>query len=275
MINAGLTIFAFTGTQQYNSATESWDGIKVKVNYPTLQNPTDNPITVKDYVIEDDGKIWKVIGAVEGTNGEYTLSIKIANFTPDVSISPNLGLVNRGSIVSPVNGKIEPYWNPVLVSNSIPQIAKIYNLVNPENVNNSLQEGANGTVRVVKQFDFDNTSDSSSPTTGGLVSRGGLGISKSVTVGGTIKETSDIRLKSDITLIENALEKVSKIHGYTYIKKGEKMAGVIAQEMQEVLPEVVTEGSDGYLAVSYNNIISLLINAINEQQSQIDILKQK
>lgn len=78
---------------------------------------------------------------------------------------------------------------------------------------------------------------------------------------------SDIRLKSNIKKINGALDKIDKISGYTFDMDGKREAGIIAQEIKEVLPEVVGEfEKDGemYLNVDYPKIIALLIEAIKE-----------
>ena len=95
--------------------------------------------------------------------------------------------------------------------------------------------------------------------------------------------SSDKRLKDNIIRIENPLEKVSKIGGYTYdwndkqntYEVGSKDFGVIAQEIQEVLPELVTERDNGYLAVKYEKIVPLLIESIKELKQEVDEIKQK
>lgn len=94
---------------------------------------------------------------------------------------------------------------------------------------------------------------------------------------------SDERLKSDIELIGGALDKVSQLNGYTfkYIADGRKSAGVIAQEVEKVLPSAVTEkiavfhGEDGekYKVVHYDQLHGLLIEAIKELKSEIEALK--
>lgn len=78
---------------------------------------------------------------------------------------------------------------------------------------------------------------------------------------------SDIRLKSNIKKIDGALDKIDKISGYTFDMDGKREAGIIAQEIKEVLPEVVGEfEKDGemYLNVDYPKIIALLVEAIKE-----------
>jgi len=81
---------------------------------------------------------------------------------------------------------------------------------------------------------------------------------------------SDARLKKDIVAIPDALDKISKIGGYTYtrIDSGAKQAGVLAQEMLEVLPEVVHTNEDGMYSVSYGNIVALLIEALKQERQQ-------
>ena len=119
-------------------------------------------------------------------------------------------------------------------------------------------------------------------------------------VGGAITATgnitafysSDERLKENITPIENALDKIDKIEGVEFDwtdefidresgGKGEDNfhfrkhdVGVIAQEIQSVLPEVVAERPDGYLAVRYERIVPLLIQSIKELKKEIEDLKK-
>ena len=87
-----------------------------------------------------------------------------------------------------------------------------------------------------------------------------------------VTATSDERLKSDIQTIDNALDKVMNMRGVSYTKQAEKGVGVIAQEIEKVLPEVVTDGE--YKSVAYGNIVGVLIEAIKEQQKQIVELKK-
>jgi hypothetical protein len=90
--------------------------------------------------------------------------------------------------------------------------------------------------------------------------------------------TSDQRLKDNITPIPNALDKVLSISGNTFDwnEKSEKEGsdvGVVAQEILEVLPEAVTTRDNGYLAVRYEKLVPLLIEAIKELKAEINELK--
>jgi len=84
------------------------------------------------------------------------------------------------------------------------------------------------------------------------------------TAAGDVTAFSDRRLKTEIKPIESALEKVKKLSGYTYIKDGRRSTGVVAQEVLEVLPEVVHGGEETMYSVAYGNMVGLLIEAIKE-----------
>ena len=90
---------------------------------------------------------------------------------------------------------------------------------------------------------------------------------------------SDKRVKKDIETIEDALQKVNKLRGVTFKRKDEESdkvhMGVIAQEVQEVIPEVVTaRESDGHLSVSYSNMVGVLIEAVKELTAEVEELKK-
>ena len=92
---------------------------------------------------------------------------------------------------------------------------------------------------------------------------------------------SDKRLKNNIVNISNALNKVKQLNGVTWkwnddvneVTKTAPTTGLIAQEVLEVLPEVVNEREDGYLGIDYSKMVGLLVEAIKEQQTQIAELK--
>jgi len=91
---------------------------------------------------------------------------------------------------------------------------------------------------------------------------------------GNVTAYSDIRLKTDIQVIPNALDKVSKIRGVTYerIDSGERHTGVIAQEVEKVLPEAVVHGGE-HMSVAYGNMVGLLVEAIKELNMKVDALQ--
>jgi collagen type VII alpha len=99
------------------------------------------------------------------------------------------------------------------------------------------------------------------------------------TASADITAYSDSRIKTDIKRIEGALDKVCKIGGYTFtrtdeVSRGQRQAGVLAQELLEVLPEVVRVNEEtGYYTVSYGNITALLIEALKEEKSKREALE--
>ena len=86
--------------------------------------------------------------------------------------------------------------------------------------------------------------------------------------------TSDARLKTDILDLEDSLAKVCKLRGTSFVMNDKKHIGVIAQEVEEVVPELVST-KDGYKSVAYANTVALLIEAIKEQQAMINSLEER
>jgi hypothetical protein len=134
-----------------------------------------------------------------------------------------------------------------------------------------------------------------SATTGGTTASNvqfnslGIGMAASATTGRidatndiVAFSSSDIRFKENIVPIQNALDKIRKISGNTYDWKEENKiehgyegndVGVIAQEIEAVLPQLVQTRENGYKAVKYDKLVALLIEGIKEQQLQIEQLR--
>ena len=110
------------------------------------------------------------------------------------------------------------------------------------------------------------------------LSNNGNNLSGSFTATGNITAYSDERLKDNVKTIEGALDKVARMRGVTYnykseLNDGQRGTGVIAQEMQQVMPEVVEEGE--YLSVAYGNLVGVLIEAVKEIKAELDQCKCK
>ena len=90
-----------------------------------------------------------------------------------------------------------------------------------------------------------------------------------------VNTTSDIRVKTNIKNISNPIEKLSKINGVSFDwKNTEKSSlGLIAQEVEKVFPEIVnTDEEENFKTLNYNGMIGVLVEAIKEQQTQINNL---
>ena len=92
--------------------------------------------------------------------------------------------------------------------------------------------------------------------------------------------TSDARLKRDVTPLEDVLPKLDQINGVRYRLRDDEPGsdyrlGVLAQEVRSVFPELVEERADGYLGVSYGHLSAVLLEAVKEQQRRIEALERK
>ena len=132
------------------------------------------------------------------------------------------------------------------------------------------------------RVDVDDSTQSTSKTTGALVVDGGVGIVKTLSVGEDVVAyaSSDERYKDFITPIENPNEKIKLLSGNTFtwndkheVFKGKKDIGVIAQEIEKVLPEIVETRDNGYKAVKYEKIVALLIESNKELIKRVEDLE--
>ena len=104
-----------------------------------------------------------------------------------------------------------------------------------------------------------------------------IGLNNNISISGEItaqdvNSTSDLRLKMNINPIEGALDKVLKLAGveFDWVNNNKRSIGVVAQQVEEVLPELVHTNDSGYKSVSYGNLTALLIEAIKELKTIVD-----
>ena len=157
--------------------------------------------------------------------------------------------------------------------------------------------GSGGTLNVPNGGNFAYRTNVLFANTAGNVGIGTTAPTQKLDVNGRVKslginETSDVRFKENITTLSNALDKVKSLRGVNYLWKTEefpekgfvegKQLGVIAQEVEKVIPEVVITDAKGYKSVEYSKMVALLIegmkdlSAISEKQQQmIDDLKNE
>ena len=135
------------------------------------------------------------------------------------------------------------------------------------------QYSANNTAFVIGNGTADNARSDAFK----VMFNGDATVSKDLTVNGVVNTSSDARLKTDIISLGGTLTKLLLIDGksYTTIKDGRQTIGVLAQDIQEVFPELVTTDDNDMLAVNYQGLVPVLINALKEQQAEIDKLKEQ
>jgi hypothetical protein len=101
-----------------------------------------------------------------------------------------------------------------------------------------------------------------------------------ITASGNVSAYSDIRFKDNIINITDAISKIKQIRGVTFTRTDTKdpnhrFVGVIAQELQKVLPEAVTEDTNGVLTVAYGNIAGLFVEAHKETDDRVSKLEKE
>ena len=151
-------------------------------------------------------------------------------------------------------------------------------------------DGSASTIEAAKATNFaaavniDATTQSTTKTTGALIVDGGVGIAKALNVGEdvTAYASSDKRYKDNVIRISNPNDKIKQLNGYEFdwndkheIYKGTHDIGVIAQEVEKVLPEIVTTRDSGYKAVKYEKIVALLIESNKELIKRVEELESK
>ena len=99
----------------------------------------------------------------------------------------------------------------------------------------------------------------------------GVSVTGSMTASGEVTAFSDARLKSNVQTLDGS--KVYQMRGVSYEKDGAASSGVIAQELQEVAPELVHEGEE-YLSVAYGNLVGYLIEAVKDLKAEVEELKR-
>ena len=138
----------------------------------------------------------------------------------------------------------------------------------------------------IGQWDGENWKERIRISAGGYVGFGKTSPSYRIDCDSTIRcqsliETSDLRLKQNINSINNALDKIESIRGvsFEWIDDDKDMPdchlGVIAQEVEAILPELVSTDKEGYKSVEYNKLTAVLIEAVKELKTQNEILSNR
>jgi hypothetical protein len=218
---------------------------------------------------------------VNSINSTYTIAsnsvIQAGKGSGGVSLSNNDGYGNANVTFNHLNGTPEQTGNAARI---------VVNTDSTTNGSLNIQVGSNKTEGVAGGLTsaavFTDTSQTLNYAGSSKLntSSSGVSVTGSLTATATVSavdfnSTSDRRLKSSIKPIYNALDTVMDIVGKSYDINGKSSFGVIAQEIETVIPEAVSEDNKGYKSVNYNMIIPFLIESIKEQQEEINLLKDR
>lgn len=137
----------------------------------------------------------------------------------------------------------------------------------------SFQFGYTNVSGFVPTVTFSNAGDISNRH---IISKGNVNVGGNISLKGDLWVTSDRNLKTEITPINNAKEKMQKLTGYSFYKKGfsKKTSGVIAQELKEVFPETVQLRKDKFLEVDYNGIHALHIECFKKVFEELEEIRE-
>jgi len=189
---------------------------------------------------------------IEPTNGDY---FYITPPIEDSNVSSNAAfrIVQSGDVVMGTGSLTNASITNASITNASITQATVSGTVTTSNINGDATLYINGTTTV----------------------GGDLSVTGSITADGNITAYSDKRLKSDIKRIENALEKLTSIGGYTYMMNGMTNTGLIAQEVLEILPEAVSGSEDTKYALAYGNLMGIVVEAIKELKEDVEKIKNK
>ena len=202
--------------------------------------------------------------------------ITSGSFGTDRIPNLNASKITAGDITRPIDTSDGDFSGTVSFGSSTRQMLNLWSTSYGIGVQNSTQYyRTGGGFAWFKGGSHDNDTNDAG-TNGALAMK--LDSSYNLTASGNVTAYSDKRIKTDISKIDNALEKVCSVNGYTYKRTDtgdeRKHTGVIAQEVIKVLPEVVHGSEETVYSVAYGNMVGLLIEAIKELKSEIDELKK-
>jgi len=273
--SAGIVVYTgmnnsgdfFIGNQRKSAATGEETTFDTPVPTVTGENPSRlsavfDEVTVKERIVVEGGPSNQILSQFDGPvtfNGDT----RIANLTiGQMKVTNNTGSTSNTTGALVVSGGV----------------------------------GVGGTINAntieVGRIKLDSSTDEITTTSGDLelcATSGSLvAICTNTTVTGILSVTDDItafwssdeRLKDNIVPIDDPLAKVISISGNTFdwnekSNKSGHDVGLIAQEIEKVLPEAVVTRDNGYLAVDYHKIVPLLVEAIKELSSKVETLGQK
>jgi hypothetical protein len=237
----------------------------------TVGNTVTAPTVNTDVIIFDDGtRLSSNVGIVNGYNH--------AN-----------GAFNKANAANILAQQAYDYANTIALSGEISgdNVVVLYTVTGNNIVANISVSSANVTATnnvTAGNVNVSNAVSGLNVTATNNVNAGNVSVTNAITTtnlsatlitASDVNTTSDMALKDNVEQIENPLEIINKITGLSFNWKsdGIKSYGVSAQEVEQILPEIVRTRSDGYKGVNYLNLIAFLIEAVKELQKEVAKIK--
>ena len=293
--NSGNVLSQFDGPVTFNKGVKFNDSVNIKAQLK-LSNTAQSTNIANGALVVSGGVgiaknlnvggnvIGNVIGNVTGNvTGNLTGTASTATNAINTRVTPDT--TNTDRYVTFVSGVTDGFYEQRSSSNL--KFNPSSGNVTITSINSFTVGGAvgnrwtnipaiasNGVMEIGRYIDFHSTAGDTTNNTYRIdnTSNGNLSFSGNITAVGNVTTNSDEKLKENVITIKNALDKVLSLRGVEYdrIDGGEHQIGLIAQEVEKIIPEVVY--GDETKSVAYANLVSLLIEAIKEQQTQINNL---
>ena len=212
------------------------------------------------------------LGYLDGvtSNVQTQLDAKQATISGAASTITSSNLTASRALTSNGSGKVEV---SAVTSTELGYLDGVTSAVQTQ-LDSKLSSSGNittgGNIIIPDSGNIGSTSDTDAIT---IANSGNVTFGQDVTVSGDVVISSDARLKSNIVSLGATLSKLLHIDGKSYEMKGKQKIGLLAQEIQEVFPELVTEDQNEMLSVNYQGLVPVLINAIKEQEDKISRLE--
>ena len=211
-----------------------------------------NSSTATGYLTTASGESSSSMGRETLASGPYSTALGYVT-TASGSASTVMG---KGTIASDFGSLVIGQYN--LIGSTVTNSATEANYANTAFVI------GNGTASNAKSDAFK------------VMVNGNTTVGNDLTVSGDVVVSSDARLKANIVSLGSTLAKLLLIDGKTYTmkKNGKQKIGVLAQDIQKVFPELVTTDDKDMMAVNYQGLVPVLINALKEQDDKISRLEK-
>jgi len=260
----GTGIVKSTASMQVNDGNELRLADSDSTNYVALKSPAAVTNNVSFTLPGADG----TNGYVLSTNGSGALSWT----QKTLALASDTASGNVGVLLSSETGST---LSSVKYSSRIQFAPNTGNLT----ITGGLSAASGTFTGAVSAASFSTTGGASfgaNITITGTLSAASVTTTGDITAGGDVISNSDVRLKSNITDIKDALSKVLRLKGKQYTMNGrDNQIGLIAQDVEEVLPQMVHTQKDemGTKAINYQNMVALLVEAVKDLQAEINELK--